>query len=113
MATNGPATKIGAPMPDKDLEKKPMELYPMVSWKYDTLLWVMSIIADLFFREIHPRSSWKIPKHGPILFVAAPHANQVSTSFYMRCLMPGRALILETITAEMQTFFFWAGFADM
>ena len=44
---------------------------------YDVLLWAFSIITDLFFREIHPRSSWKIPRRGPVLFVAAPHANQV------------------------------------
>lgn len=43
---------------------------------YDTILWIFSIIVDLFFREIHPRSSWKIPRKGPVIFVAAPHANQ-------------------------------------
>ncbi|KAF2842087.1 hypothetical protein M501DRAFT_927937 [Patellaria atrata CBS 101060] len=43
---------------------------------YDLLLWIMSITIDLFFREIHPRSCWKIPRKGPIIFVAAPHANQ-------------------------------------
>jgi glycerol-3-phosphate O-acyltransferase/dihydroxyacetone phosphate acyltransferase len=26
--------------------------------------------------EIHPRSTWRIPKQGPVIFVAAPHANQ-------------------------------------
>lgn len=43
---------------------------------YDFVLWVWVVIIDLFFREIHPRSTWRIPKKGPILFVAAPHANQ-------------------------------------
>ncbi|KAK4502991.1 hypothetical protein PRZ48_006418 [Zasmidium cellare] len=43
---------------------------------YDIFLWVFTIIVDLFFREIHPRSSWRIPKKGPVIFVAAPHANQ-------------------------------------
>ena len=51
---------------------------PMVNWVYDLLLWVFSILVDLFFREVHPRGSWKIPRRGPIIFVAAPHANQVS-----------------------------------
>ena len=46
---------------------------------YDLVLWLFSIVVDLFFREIHPRSSWKIPKKGPVIFVAAPHANQVAT----------------------------------
>ncbi|KAK4127215.1 hypothetical protein N657DRAFT_567111 [Parathielavia appendiculata] len=52
------------------------ELYPMSKWKYDTFLWTMSVLVDLFFREVHPRGSWKVPRHGPVLFVAAPHANQ-------------------------------------
>ncbi|KAI6351277.1 hypothetical protein MCOR25_010030 [Pyricularia grisea] len=111
MATNGPATKIGAPMPDKDLEKKPMELYPMVPWKYDTLLWVMSIIADLFFREIHPRSSWKIPKHGPILFVAAPHANQFVDALVLQKTLKkeaGRRVSLLIAQKSIHGFIGWA-----
>ncbi|KAK0708242.1 hypothetical protein B0H67DRAFT_556768 [Lasiosphaeris hirsuta] len=52
------------------------ELYPMSKWKYDIFLWTMSVLVDLFFREVHPRGSWKVPRHGPVLFVAAPHANQ-------------------------------------
>ncbi|CAK4034877.1 related to glycerol-3-phosphate O-acyltransferase (formerly described as CTR1 suppressor) [Lecanosticta acicola] len=43
---------------------------------YDIFLWIFTVVVDLFFREIHPRSSWKIPKKGPVIFVAAPHANQ-------------------------------------
>lgn len=49
----------------------------MVNWIYDLLLWTFSILVDLFFREVHPRGSWKIPRRGPVIFVAAPHANQV------------------------------------
>ncbi|AEO58890.1 hypothetical protein MYCTH_2306608 [Thermothelomyces thermophilus ATCC 42464] len=52
------------------------ELYPMSNWKYDGFLWTMSVLVDLFFREVHPRGAWKVPRHGPVLFVAAPHANQ-------------------------------------
>lgn len=48
----------------------------MVGWMYDVVLWSFSILVDLFFREVHPRGSWRIPRRGPILFVAAPHANQ-------------------------------------
>ncbi|KAK3110819.1 Glycerol-3-phosphate/dihydroxyacetone phosphate acyltransferase [Teratosphaeriaceae sp. CCFEE 6253] len=43
---------------------------------YDIFLWAFNIVIDLFFREIHPRSTWRIPKRGPVIFVAAPHANQ-------------------------------------
>jgi glycerol-3-phosphate O-acyltransferase / dihydroxyacetone phosphate acyltransferase len=50
----------------------------IVPWVYDTVLWLFSILVDLFFREIHPRGAWKVPRKGPIIVVAAPHANQVS-----------------------------------
>ena len=53
------------------------ELYPMVNWKYDLFLYVMGNLVDLFFREVVPRGSWRVPQSGPVLFVAAPHANQV------------------------------------
>lgn len=54
------------------------DLVPMVNWVYDLILWGMSVLVDLFFREVHPRGSWKVPRRGPVIFVAAPHANQVS-----------------------------------
>lgn len=54
------------------------ELYPMVNWKYDLFLYVIGNLVDLFFREVVPRGSWRVPQSGPVLFVAAPHANQVS-----------------------------------
>ena len=43
---------------------------------YDFCLWIFSIVVDLFFREVHPRASYRIPKNDPVIFVAAPHANQ-------------------------------------
>lgn len=43
---------------------------------YDTLLWLLSVIFDCFFREIRPRGAFKIPREGPVIFVAAPHHNQ-------------------------------------
>ena len=43
---------------------------------YDFCLWCFSIVVDLFFREVHPRASYRIPKNEPVIFVAAPHANQ-------------------------------------
>ena len=60
-----------------DVAQKEKDLYPMSNWKYDTFLWSVSFLADIFFREIHPRGSWKVPRKGPVLFVAAPHNNQV------------------------------------
>lgn len=54
------------------------ELYPMVNWKYDMFLYTVGNIVDMFFREVVPRGAWRVPQTGPVLFVAAPHANQVS-----------------------------------
>jgi glycerol-3-phosphate O-acyltransferase/dihydroxyacetone phosphate acyltransferase len=36
---------------------------------------------------VHPRGAWRVPKKGPIILVAAPHANQVS-----KALVPARFL---------------------
>ncbi|KAI1116452.1 acyltransferase [Nemania sp. NC0429] len=71
--------KAGDGVPPSSNTQKPKpqkELYPMTSWKYDAFLHTFSILVDLFFREVHPRGAWRVPRSGPILFVAAPHANQ-------------------------------------
>ncbi len=73
------APPAGEPAAARPKAKPQKELYPMSNWKYDTFLWTMSILVDLFFREVHPRGSWKVPRQGPLLFVAAPHNNQVGT----------------------------------
>ncbi|TAQ88033.1 hypothetical protein B7494_g3643 [Chlorociboria aeruginascens] len=63
------------------------EQNPMTNWIYDVFLWTLSILVDLFFREVHPRGSWKVPRRGPVIFVAAPHANQfVDPLILMRTL---------------------------
>ncbi|KAG0362530.1 hypothetical protein BC939DRAFT_444573 [Gamsiella multidivaricata] len=43
---------------------------------YDFVAFFFTIMLDIFFREIRPRGAHKIPKKGPVIFVAAPHANQ-------------------------------------
>ncbi|KAF8924493.1 hypothetical protein EDD21DRAFT_389134 [Dissophora ornata] len=43
---------------------------------YDFVSFFFAIMLDIFFREIRPRGAHKIPKKGPVIFVAAPHANQ-------------------------------------
>lgn len=48
----------------------------MVNWKYDFFLWSVGLVIDMFFREVVPRGSWYVPRQGPVLFIAAPHANQ-------------------------------------
>ncbi|EPX71056.1 glycerol-3-phosphate O-acyltransferase [Schizosaccharomyces octosporus yFS286] len=47
--------------------------YPFV---YDTILWILSILIDFFFREVKTRGAFRVPRKGPIILVAAPHANQ-------------------------------------
>ncbi|TGO92476.1 hypothetical protein BPOR_0002g00230 [Botrytis porri] len=63
------------------------EQFPMTNWIYDVFLCTFSILVDLFFREVHPRGAWKVPRRGPVIFVAAPHANQfVDPLILMRTL---------------------------
>ena len=71
---NSPA-KMSDQKVEEEVEK---EIIPMNPWVYDLILWTLSILIDLFFREVHPRGSWKIPRRGPVIFVVAPHANQAS-----------------------------------
>ncbi|CAG8569802.1 2043_t:CDS:10 [Funneliformis mosseae] len=48
----------------------------MTLQSYDVVVSFFSVVLDIFFREIRPRGSHKVPKEGPVIFVAAPHANQ-------------------------------------
>ena len=66
---------------------------PMMKWLYDLFLWTFSVLVDLFFREVHPRGSWKIPRRGPVIFVAAPHANQAGYSLDVAKTSPERKLM--------------------
>lgn len=45
-------------------------------WLFDFITWFFSIIFDCFFREIRPRGAFRLPKLGPVIFVAGPHASQ-------------------------------------
>jgi hypothetical protein len=64
--------------------KKPIAT--MNKFMYDAFLWTFSILVELFFREVHPRSSWQVPKEGPVIFVCAPHANQVRRQFALAAM---------------------------
>ncbi len=86
----------------------------MSNWKYDTFLWTMSVLVDLFFREVHPRGSWKVPRHGPVLFVAAPHANQVRAlllSFLFLLFFPSFYVAFVPAAGQCAQFFLfsWLG----
>lgn len=43
---------------------------------YDLVLLFWRMIINIFFREIRPRGAFNIPRHGPVLFICGPHANQ-------------------------------------
>lgn len=82
---------------DKDKSgKKPIAT--MNKFMYDAFLWTFSILVELFFREVHPRSSWKVPKEGPVIFVCAPHANQVRPRFAPAAVRPLTCESLSTLS---------------
>lgn len=62
---------------------KKLFIPPLIGWLYDLILWTFSVLIDLFFREVHPRGSWKVPRRGPMIIVAAPHANQFVDSLVL------------------------------
>lgn len=63
-----------------DKEGNVIQRYHDPSWlrlvAFDILAWLLSVTFSGFFREIRPRGAFRIPKSGPVIFVAAPHANQ-------------------------------------
>jgi hypothetical protein len=44
---------------------------------YDLALLLFRGIINVFFREVRPRGAFNIPREGPVIFVGAPHSNQV------------------------------------
>lgn len=59
----------------------------LVPWVYDSVLWFFSFCLDIFFREIYPRGVWRVPERGPVIIVAAPHANQFVDSVILMRLV--------------------------
>ncbi|MCJ1355310.1 MAG: hypothetical protein MMC33_005301 [Icmadophila ericetorum] len=59
----------------------------LVPWVYDLGCWIFTLCLDIFFREIYPRGAWRLPRRGPVIIVAGPHANQfVDSVILMRIL---------------------------
>ena len=48
---------------------------------YDAALLFWRAVTNIFFREIRPRGAFNIPREGPVIFVAAPHNNQVRSGY--------------------------------
>lgn len=53
------------------------------SLKYDGVMAFWRIITQIFFREVRPRGAFNIPRDGPVIFVGAPHNNQVCSMVYV------------------------------
>jgi glycerol-3-phosphate O-acyltransferase / dihydroxyacetone phosphate acyltransferase len=51
---------------------------PSQLYAYDVSMLFWRVITNVFFREIRPRGAFNIPREGPVIFVGAPHHNQVS-----------------------------------
>ncbi|BAE58181.1 unnamed protein product [Aspergillus oryzae RIB40] len=77
--------------PSNGIMAKQPYIPPLIGWLYDLVLWLFSVLVDLFFREVHPRGSWKIPRKGPVILVAAPHANQFVDSLILMRVMRNEA----------------------
>ncbi|KAG9582518.1 hypothetical protein KCV01_g14950, partial [Aureobasidium melanogenum] len=45
----------------------------LTPWVYDLGLATFNLALDVFFREIYPRNTFRIPKKGPVIIVGAPH----------------------------------------
>jgi glycerol-3-phosphate O-acyltransferase/dihydroxyacetone phosphate acyltransferase len=67
--------------PSKTIPKEDPKL--LIPWVYDLGLWFLSILTDTFFREVFPRGAWRVPRRGPVILVAAPHANQFVDSILL------------------------------
>ncbi|KAG5917811.1 hypothetical protein E4U42_007108 [Claviceps africana] len=96
---------------EAEADQEAKELYPMVNWKYDLFLYLMGNLVDLFFREVVPRGSWKVPKSGPVLFVAAPHANQFVDGLILQRTLrqeAGRRVSLLIAQKSIHGFIGWA-----
>jgi 1-acyl-sn-glycerol-3-phosphate acyltransferase len=48
---------------------------------YDLALLLFRGIINVFFREVRTRGAFNIPHDGPVIFVGAPHSNQVRLLF--------------------------------
>lgn len=55
----------------------------ILPWLYDIGVWIFSLCIDIFFREVYSRGAWRVPKRGPVIIVAAPHANQFVDSIVL------------------------------
>lgn len=59
----------------------------LVPWIYDLSLCIFALCLDMFFRKVHARGAGRVPKRGPVIIIATPHANQfVDSTLLMHIL---------------------------
>ncbi|CAN3356550.1 glycerol-3-phosphate O-acyltransferase 1 [Diutina catenulata] len=64
----------------------PIEYHEPPWWRYvwyDMFMLFFRFVFDCFFRDIRPRGAFRLPRSGPVIFVAAPHANQFVDPFVL------------------------------
>lgn len=76
-----PLTTSRPPRPTMDVTHKHKDNSDLV---YDAALVFWRVVTNIFFREVRPRGAFNIPREGPVIFVAAPHNNQVRAA-YLGC----------------------------
>ena len=82
-------------------KKQPKAEQLLIPWVYDLVLWGFTLCIDTFFREVFPRGAWRVPKHGPVIIVAAPHANQfVDPLILMKVLRSDAGRRISFLTAK-------------
>lgn len=64
-------------------QDRPEAVSLLIPWLYDLFLWLFTVCIQIFFREMYPRGAWRIPKKGPLIIVAGPHANQFIDSIVL------------------------------
>ena len=63
---------------------------------YDAALLFWRMVTNVFFREVRPRGAFNIPREGPVIFVAAPHNNQVCSPAVF-CVRPSEGVDIPLI----------------
>ncbi|ODQ63365.1 hypothetical protein NADFUDRAFT_48230 [Nadsonia fulvescens var. elongata DSM 6958] len=96
------------PSSSPDLARKPQRSVDteltIWTWLYDMVVWFFMVVFDCFFREVKPRGAFKIPRQGPVIFVAAPHANQfIDPMLLMRVIRNEAGRRISFLVAEHST----------
>ncbi|KAJ1529002.1 hypothetical protein HK405_002505, partial [Cladochytrium tenue] len=76
------------------------------SISYRAVLRLFTFSLDVFYREVRARGTFKVPRHGPVIFVIAPHASQFVDPFVV-LMHAGRKIGF--LAAKKSMDLFWIG----